>query len=65
MQPVVFPNFDKVIEGDEVLTKLFVDTSKSPGDKWEPPLLEEDRVVVCQAVHQALGMEEWKHMPEN
>ena len=78
VQPIVLPNFDKVThprasvtEGDNVLTlrldelgaqKLFVDTSKAPAGQWRPPLVEEDWVVPCQALYQAIGGWEWRDL---
>ena len=70
---VVWPKFSKefaeamVSEGEEVLTlrpedrgtqKLFVDTDQIPEEK-RPPLMDEDWVVLCQALFQSSGEEEW------
>ena len=70
---IVLPEFDKeypeacVIEGEEVLTlrpeergtqKLFVNTKQIPRGIWGPPLMEEDWVVLCQALYQSIGEEE-------
>ena len=32
--------------------------------KWEPPLMDEDWVVLCQALYQLIGEEEWPKMHE-
>ena len=42
--------------------KLFVDTSKIRDEKREPPLMEEDWVVLCQALYKEIGMEEWRDL---
>ena len=31
--------------------RLFVDTPKISGEKWRPPLMEEDWIVLCQALY--------------
>ena len=75
---VALPSFDKevythteVIENEEVMTlrpeeqwtqKLFVNTLKIFGDNWGPPLMEEDWVVLCQALCHPIKEEEWKEM---
>ena len=63
---IVFPEFDTeyaeacVIEGEEVLTlrpeergtqKLFVNPNKRPEEKWAPLLMDEDWVVLYQALY--------------
>ena len=61
-----------VIEGEELLGlcqdeqgthQLLVNTSKIPKDNWRPPLLEEDRVVLRQALS-FNRKEEWMEMHE-
>ena len=39
-------------------------TSKIPEEKWRPPLMEEDWVVLCQAMYQSIKEEEWIEMHE-
>ena len=40
------------------MQNLFVETSRSPAEKWGPPLMEENWVVLCQALYQSIR-EEW------
>ena len=72
------PSFSKdvhiqavVIEGGEATTlhpeeqgtkQLFVNRSKIPKEKWRPALMEENWVVLCQAVNQSIKEKEWKEM---
>ena len=56
-----------VFEGEEVLTLRPKNeehrnsslSQKNPLVNWEPPLLNEDWVVLCQALYQSIGEEEW------
>ena len=74
----MLPSFSKdvyiqavVIEGGEATTlrpeeqgtkQLFVNRSKIPKEKWRRPLMEEDWVVLCQALNQSIKEKEWKEM---
>ena len=64
-----------VIEGEDALTrrlkreelekkKNFVNTEQIPRGKWGPPFMEEDWVVLCQALYHSIGEEEWTGMHE-
>ena len=44
---------------------LFVDTRRIPTEKCGPPLMEEDWVVLCQALTRSIRAEEWTEMQDN
>ena len=43
---------------------MFVNTEKIPEGKWRPPLMDEDWVVLCQALHLSIEEEEGVEMHE-
>ena len=60
-----------MVEGEEVLTlhldeqgtqPLFLDTNQK---KWRPPLMEEEWVVLRQALYQSIREDEWNAMQES
>ena len=70
---IVLPKFNEtfkdacVTEGEDILTlcfkergtqKLFVDTDKITPFKMGQPLMDEDWVVLCQALYQSVGEKE-------
>ena len=49
---------------EEGTQTLFVNTSNIPKEKWRPPLMEENWVVLCQAPYPFVKLLEWIEMLE-
>ena len=51
-------SFKKEVHVVEERKNMLVNTK----GKWKPPLMDEDWVVLCQALYQSLGEQEWIEM---
>ena len=47
---------------EEGASRTFFKTTKAGDLRWRPPLVEEDRHAICQAIFQAVERPEWEAM---
>ena len=59
--PESYPH-DRVVDVDEEVQKLFVNTAEIPAREWRPPTIwQKDLAVICQTLCRCILAEGWQH----